>query len=655
MTGPEFFDMLSKDYPISLIFRTFPKEDKDLGCSRELVVFQSMRPFSFRNTSQIGRAMPGPASIEAFLELGYKSGLLEQKMVEEYRQQAEPKPDTPGQLANALVRDGLLTDFQADSLLAGKWRGFIINEKYKLLQKLGSGGMGSVYLCEHIHMRRRIAIKVLPLSMARDPEAVERFYREARAVAALDHPNIVRAHDIDHEDDLHFLVMEYIDGSNLFDIIRRHGPMAVARAAHYVSQAALGLQHAHEAGLVHRDIKPGNLLLDRNGIVKILDLGLARFFNEEEENLSRDPEIGNVLGTADYLAPEQVADSRVDIRADIYSLGVTLYYLLSGKSPFHEGTISQKLIWHQVRQPKPIRSHRPEISQDLAVVLEKMMAKDPAERYQTPVEIAEALLPWTQTAIGPPPEVEMPPLCPVGRSGPSGSGSGNTPVSRTSLAALGSGMGPATPVSRVPKPPGPRLLAPIPPQEKSKPPVANSVETAPEKVEPNASVSPNGNPPAEKTETKEPVATVANPPPPQVAKVEPKAASAPAGKTQQTPRPPGKTAKANQPPTSVPPKPPAKAPPPPAPPKPASPVGKAPPVASGGREPPVGTGMVREFGESSGQQGAHAPRSPAEKKTPPNPTPTVAPPGSATGNAWLIGGALVALAGFVTLLWALLS
>jgi serine/threonine protein kinase len=591
--------------------------------------------------------MPGPASIEAFLELGYKSGLLEPKAVEEYRQCApkgEPSPKTPGQLAQAMVRDGILTGFQADSLLAGKWRGFLINNKYRLLQKVGSGGMGSVYLCEHIHMRRRIALKVLPLSMARDPEALERFYREARAVAALDHPNIVRAHDIDHEDDLHFLVMEYIDGSNMFDIIRRHGPMAVSRAAHYIRQAAMGLQHAHEAGLVHRDIKPGNLLLDRNGVVKILDLGLARFFNEEEENLSRDPEIGNVLGTADYLAPEQVADSRVDIRADIYSLGVTFYYLLSGKSPFQEGTVSQKLIWHQVRQPKTIRMHRPEIPQDLAVVLEKMMAKEPAERYQTPLEVAEALLPWTQTAIAPPPEEEMPPLCPVGRSGPSGSGSGNTPVSRTSLAALGSGVGPATPVSRVPIGTFADRLSAISLQAKSvekpiteSPPIPKAAEAVSEKVEPPVEEKPT----AEKMKTKEIAGTI-SPPPAPPPKAAPKASVPALAKNQPTPRPVAKDAKGKQPPTSMPPKAPAKTPPP---------AAKMPAPELKATSPPKP--VTASPAAPKPQVRPPAPQEP--KKTNPISVPPPADSSTASGNAWLIGGALVALAGFAALLWALLS
>src|SRR5262249_3322697 len=154
-------------------------------------------------------------------------------------------------------------------------------------------------LCEHKFMRRRVAVKVLPAAKAEDQASLERFYREARAAAALDHPNIVHAYDIDQDDNLHFLVMEYVDGSSLQEIIKKRGPLSILRAAHYIQQAAWGLQHAHEAGLVHRDIKPGNILVDRMGTVKVLDMGLARFFNDEEDILTKKYD-ENVLGTADY-------------------------------------------------------------------------------------------------------------------------------------------------------------------------------------------------------------------------------------------------------------------------------------------------------------------------------------------------------------------
>jgi serine/threonine protein kinase len=346
-------------------------------------------------------------------------------------------------LADELVHAGFLTGFQAEKLLAGKWRGFLISGKYRLLHRVGAGGMGAVYLCEHVLMQRQVALKVLPLADADDPSALDRFYREARAIARLDHPNIVRAHDIDREGKLHFLVLEYVDGCNLYDLVKSRGALSIERAAHYIRQAALGLQHAHEAGLVHRDIKPGNLLLDRQGNVKLLDLGLARFFHEEENAPPREWERGSALGTADYIAPEQVEDSMVDIRADIYSLGATFYYLLAGRGPFHDGTTHQKLMWHQVRLPKPIRVRRPEVPEEMARVLEKMMAKDPEKRFQVPLETAAALEPWTQKAPPPPTDDEIPRLAPAGQlSTPrNGLSATPTPISRGSLSPVPSHTG----------------------------------------------------------------------------------------------------------------------------------------------------------------------------------------------------------------------
>ena len=301
--------------------------------------------------------MNAPPTIADFLALVRKSGILDENRLAAYleKQRPTPLPAEPKKFADCLVRDGLLTHFQAEQFLQGKWRRFTIGN-YKVLERIGAGGMGSVFLCEHKFMRRRAAVKVLPISQSNDPAALQRFYREARAVAALDHPNIVRAYDIDQEDNLHFLVMEYVDGSSLQEIVQRGGRLDPIRSAHYISHAALGLQHAHEvAGLVHRDIKPGNIIVDRSGTVKVLDLGLARFFYDEDDLLTKKFD-ENVLGTADYLAPEQALDSHsVDIRGDIYSLGGTFYFCLTGLAPFADGTVAQKLIWHQSRQPKPLR------------------------------------------------------------------------------------------------------------------------------------------------------------------------------------------------------------------------------------------------------------------------------------------------------------
>jgi eukaryotic-like serine/threonine-protein kinase len=380
--------------------------------------------------------MPAPASADELIELVRKSGVLEEARLNTFVEKMRAAGGLPAeskQLADLMVREGLLTFFQCEQLMLGKWRRFHIG-KYKVLERLGAGGMGSVYLCEHKFMRRRAAVKVLPAAKADDPSALERFYREARAVAALDHPNIVRAYDIDQDDKLHFLVMEYVDGANLQEIVKKTGPMDPVRAAHYMYQSAHGLQHAHEtAALVHRDIKPGNILVDRGGTVKVLDMGLARFFHDEIDQITQKYD-ENVLGTADYLAPEQALDShKVDIRADIYSLGATFYYCLTGRSPFSEGTVAQKLIWHQTRQPKPIKSFRTDVPDGLLAILDKMMAKQPEDRYQTPGELVEALEPFTRTPIPPPPEEEMPKLSP---------------------AAMGLGAGEGGSSPRLPGPPG---------------------------------------------------------------------------------------------------------------------------------------------------------------------------------------------------------
>lgn len=377
--------------------------------------------------------MAAPATIDEFLDLVRKSGVADDKRLEAYVQRLRSSaalPTEPSKLAGLLVRDGYLTHFQAEHLMQGKWRRFSIG-KYKVLERLGSGGMGQVFLCEHKLMRRRVAVKVLPAAKAKDDSARDRFYREARAVAALDHPNIVHAYDIDQDEDLHFLVMEYVDGSSLQDIVKKSGPLDVSRAAHYIRQAALGLEHAHQAKIVHRDIKPGNILVDRSGVVKILDMGLARFFNDEEDILTKKYD-ENVLGTADYLAPEQALDSHeVDIRADIYSLGATFYFLLTGKPPFGEGTVAQKLIWHQTRKPKPLSEFRQDVPPALEAVLNKMMAKDRAQRYAMPGEVADALAPFTQVAIAPPSETEMPHLSPAATGQAPGDTAAPTTVTRT--------------------------------------------------------------------------------------------------------------------------------------------------------------------------------------------------------------------------------
>lgn len=352
--------------------------------------------------------MPPPTTPAEFLEVVRKSGLIPADKIAP--QSSEASID---QIAGKYIRDGLLTKFQAKQLKAGRYRRFEVAGKYRLLELLGVGGMGAVYLCEHTLMRRLVAVKVLPNEKLKDPSTLERFHREARAVAALDDPNIVRAYDIDKYDGLHFLVMEYVDGASLQELVSRHGPLTPERAAHYTSQAALGLQHAHELGMVHRDIKPGNLLIDRTGTVKLLDMGLARFFAQPTDNVTERYDPDSVLGTADYLAPEQAMSNVVDIRADLYALGGTLYYMLTGSSPFPKGTVAEKLVAHQTREPVPVAEFRTDVPAELLAVLHRLMRKNPGERYSTPAEVVGALSRWTTHPIPPPPAHEMPDLCPL--------------------------------------------------------------------------------------------------------------------------------------------------------------------------------------------------------------------------------------------------
>jgi serine/threonine protein kinase len=367
--------------------------------------------------------MPAPTTAAEVLDLVQKSGIVEGPRLSDYVDRLRlngPLPAEPKRVAGQLVRDALITVFQAEQILQGKWKRFIIG-KYKVLERLGSGGMGQVYLCEHVRMRTKVAVKVLPTAKAKDASSLDRFKREARAAGLLNHPNLVRAFDIDEEsngqDSIHYLVMEYVDGANIQEIVKRSGPLDPIRACQYIYRASLGLQYAYEvAELVHRDVKPGNIMVDRQGNVKLLDMGLARFFNDETDILTKKYD-ETVLGTADYLAPEQARDSHdVDVRADIYSLGATFYFMLTGHPPFPEGSVAQKLIWHQTRQPKPVRLERPEVPEGVAKIMERMMMKDSAARYQTPAELAGALAPFVRSPIAPPTEAEVPRLCPAATS-----------------------------------------------------------------------------------------------------------------------------------------------------------------------------------------------------------------------------------------------
>lgn len=361
--------------------------------------------------------MAVPRTNEAFLELVRQSGLIESERLDAYLEQrlaVGVLPSEPKELAPVLIREGLLTRFQAHELLQGKFRGFTFGNKYKVLERLGCGRNSNVFLCEQLSMRRKVVLKILPLAKAENPVALARFDREARAAGALQHPNIVHTYDNGQEKDLHFIVMEYVDGSSLEEIVQKHGPMAIDRAADYMRQTATGLQHIHQTGLIHRDIKPANLLLDRQGVVKILDLGLARFFHDHKDVLTQQYDPRSILGTADYLSPEQAFHGHgVDTRTDVYSLGATFYFLLAGRPPFPGKAVAQKLLHHLTKEPVPLRTLRPEVPKGLAAVVEQMMAKDREQRYQDAAAVVAALTAWTGAAIASPPAQEMPKLSPA--------------------------------------------------------------------------------------------------------------------------------------------------------------------------------------------------------------------------------------------------
>jgi tRNA A-37 threonylcarbamoyl transferase component Bud32 len=284
--------------------------------------------------------------------------------------------------------------------------------RYRVLAPLGAGGMGTVFKAEHRRMERLVALKVINPKLIDSSGAVERFRREVKLAARLAHPNIVTAHDADQAGSLHFLVMVFVDGKSLAQIVGEQGPLPVAQACDYARQAALGLQHACDRHMVHRDIKPHNLMLTPGGQVKLLDFGLARFVLESAPpaidatvaseatagGKSADPGVtgtGLVMGSVDYIAPEQVHDAhQADIRSDIYSLGCTLYFLLAGHAPFGGGSVAEKLAAHGKQTAKPLTAIRADLPAQLASVIERMMAKDPAKRFQTPAAVAEALAPF---------------------------------------------------------------------------------------------------------------------------------------------------------------------------------------------------------------------------------------------------------------------
>jgi eukaryotic-like serine/threonine-protein kinase len=302
------------------------------------------------------------------------------------------------QLADKLVELGRLNSYQSAQLLAGRTK--LNLGPYRILDSIGQGGMGQVFKAEHVMMGRIVAVKVLPRAKS-TPEAIISFTREIRAQAKLDHEHLVRAFDAGHDGNVYFLVTEYIPGTDLRRYVRNRGPLDMQEAATIISQAADGLEHAHQLGLVHRDVKPGNLLVTPEGHAKVSDLGLAGWLNDAEATLQP----GKIVGTADYLPPEQImAPGTVTPAGDIYSLGCTLYYAVTGKVPFPGGNAREKAHRHCTDTPLHPRHLNPSLGDEFIEVMADMMKKDPQTRIQSAAEVVRRLAPWAGESVPAPTE-----------------------------------------------------------------------------------------------------------------------------------------------------------------------------------------------------------------------------------------------------------
>ncbi len=337
------------------------------------------------------------SSFASFVSFLKASPVLEPWQLELLNQELEQGSPDSETLAEDLIRRGWLTPFQVELLREGRGQELTLGA-YVLLDRLGAGGMGEVFKARHRRLDRIVALKVIRKERLPGPEAVLRIQREARLAARLTHPNVVLVYDADQVGDTFFFTMEYVEGWTLAQLVANQGPLPVGLACEAIRQAALGLQHAHSHGLVHRDVKPSNLVLAHDtAVVKVLDLGLACLAPELKNAEEPLTDFGVAMGTADYMAPEQAIDARrVDIRADVYSLGCSLYCLLAGRPPFAGGSTAQKLLRHQQDTPAALESVRPQVEAGLGDVVRRMMARTPEQRFQTPAEAATALEPFSQ-------------------------------------------------------------------------------------------------------------------------------------------------------------------------------------------------------------------------------------------------------------------
>lgn len=345
------------------------------------------------------------ASVDSLVDALRGRPILRPEQFAELMRDHVPAHGNTQELAKALIRLRWLTVYQAKKLIANKADELVIGP-YVVLDKLGEGGMGKVYKATQLSLGRVVALKVVRAALLKNETALKRFLREVKAASDLTHPNIVRVFDADQIGDKHFLAMEYIQGRDLTQLVKDRGPLPLDVTCSYIRQVALGLQHAHDRKMVHRDIKPSNLIVavDARGqysaqnVVKILDMGLARTQNAHAagEHLSTElTRTGTVIGTPDFMSPEQAKNSSaVDHRSDMYSLGCTFYYLLTGNVPFPIGTPLEKLLQHQMDSPRPIHLARTEVPPEVAAIVHCLLAKRPDQRFQSGGAVAHALERW---------------------------------------------------------------------------------------------------------------------------------------------------------------------------------------------------------------------------------------------------------------------
>ena len=327
--------------------------------------------------------------LEKFVELLEDSGILAGDTLQDFLPPRR-EPKSAEELALELVRQKKLTKFQAEEVAKGKGKSLTLGN-YVLMEKIGAGGMGQVFKARHRRMDRLVAVKLLPAAMTKNKDAIARFEREVKAAAKLRHTNIVAADDADQANGVHFLVMELVEGIDLSALVKKNGPVSIEKAVNYIVQAARGLEFAHKKGVIHRDIKPANLLLDTEGTIKILDMGLARIHGEAGTQAELTA-TGAVMGTIDYMAPEQALSTKAaDARADIYSLGCSLYYLLSGKATYDGETLMAKLLAHREQPIPDLRAVCPQVPDQLEAIFKTMVAKKTEDRYQTMTEVIAAL------------------------------------------------------------------------------------------------------------------------------------------------------------------------------------------------------------------------------------------------------------------------